>query len=235
MKPIAIEYRITPFNVATEIFNLSFDPHTLSLVNPVPLDPPSWTELGFHQCHHCPLLPSESPRCPLALHLVDIVRRFKDVSSFDKTLLTVISEERVISQKTTAQRAISSLIGLISAASGCPHTIYFRPMARFHLPLASEAETIYRASSMYMLAQYFRQNADKAPEFNLQGLKQIYANTGIVNFTIAQRLRAASDTDSAVNAIVLLDMFVKTVPYAIEESLESMRHLFEPYCHDAPC
>ncbi|HQP31395.1 MAG TPA: hypothetical protein PLB81_08700 [Deltaproteobacteria bacterium] len=229
MKPIAIEYRITPVDAATEIFNLSFDPHTLDLVNAVPDNPPSWTDLDFHQCHHCPLVPSQTPRCPLALRLVDIVRRFKGLSSFDKTLLTVITEERVISQKTTAQRSISSLIGLISATSGCPHTIFFRPMARFHLPLASEAETIYRASSMYMLAQYFRRNTDKTPEFNLQGLKQIYANTGIVNFTIAQRLRAASDTDSAVNAIVLLDMFVKTVPYAIEESLEGMRHLFAPY------
>jgi len=228
--PIAIEYRITPVDAPTEVFNLLLDPHTLNLVNEVPDDPPAWTELAFHQCHHCPLVPSQSPRCPLALRLVDIVRRFKGLSSFDKTLLTVITDERVISQKTTAQRAISSLIGLISATCGCPHTIYFRPMARFHLPLASEAETIYRASSMYMLAQYFRQNADQSPEFNLQGLKQIYANTGIVNFTIAQRLRAASDTDSAVNAIVLLDMFVKTVPYAIEESLEGIRNLFAPYC-----
>jgi len=233
-QPIAIEYRITPIDAATEIFNLTFDPHTLELVDAVPDDPPSWTELGYHQCHHCPLVPSQSPRCPLALRLVDIVRRFKGLSSFDKTLLTVITDERVISQKTTAQRAISSLIGLISATSGCPHTRYFRPMARFHLPLASEVETIYRASSMYMLAQYFRQNAQKSPEFNLQGLKQIYTDTGIVNYTIAQRLRAASDTDSAVNAIVLLDMFVKTVPYAIEESLDGMRHLFAPYFQDKP-
>jgi hypothetical protein len=231
---IAIEYRITPVDAATEIFDLFFDPHTLALVNKVPEDLPSWTELGFHQCHHCPLVASESPRCPLAVRLVDIVRRFKGLSSFDKTLLTVITEERIISQKTTAQRAISSLIGLISATSGCPHTAYFRPMARFHLPLASDAETIYRASSMYMLAQYFRGNAELPPELYLQGLKQIYADTGIVNYTISQRLRAASDTDSAVNAIVLLDMFVKTVPYAIEESLESMRHLFRPYFKDKP-
>jgi hypothetical protein len=30
-----------------------------------------------------------------------------------------------------------------------------KPMARFHLPLASEEETIYRATTMYLLAQYF--------------------------------------------------------------------------------
>jgi hypothetical protein len=234
MDTIAIEYRITPIDGATEVFNLFFDPLTLALANPIPDDLPPWTELAYYQCHHCPLKPADSPRCPLAVHLVDIVRRFQGLSSYDKTLLTVITEERIISQRTSAQRAISSLIGLISAASGCPHTIYFRPMARFHLPLASEAETIYRASSMFMLSQYFRQKAGRDPEFDLHGLKKIYENTGIVNYTFAQRLRAASDTDSAVNAIVLLDMFVKTVPYAIEDSLESMRTLFAPYFQDKP-
>ena len=34
--------------------------------------------------------------------------------------------------------------GLIMATAGCPWTDRLRPMARFHLPFATEAETVYR-------------------------------------------------------------------------------------------
>jgi len=43
------------------------------------------------------------------------------------------------------------------------------------------------------------------------------------------RLRSASEKDSAANALVLLDLFAKAVPYAIEDSLEEVRYLFAPY------
>ena len=50
-----------------------------------------------------------------------------------------------------------------------------------------------------------------------------------MNFAFAQRLREACQKDSMVNAIILLDMFAKSMPWAIEESLEEIRHLFQPY------
>jgi hypothetical protein len=46
---------------------------------------------------------------------------------------------------------------------------------------------------------------------------------------MAERLRVASSKDSAVNAIVLLDLFAKALPYSIEESLEELRYLFGIY------
>jgi hypothetical protein len=42
-------------------------------------------------------------------------------------------------------------------------------------------------------------------------------------------LRAATEKDSSLNAIVMLDMFAKSISYAIEESLEQIRHLFSPF------
>jgi hypothetical protein len=123
-------------------------------------------------------------------------------------------------------------MGLVIATSGCPYTVYLKPMARFHLPLAGEEETIYRAASMYLLAQYFRRGAGMPEDGSLAGLKQIYRDLQVVNTAMAERLRAVAEQDSAVNALVLLDLFAKTVPYSIEDFLADVRYLFEPYLSD---
>ena len=49
----------------------------------------------------------------------------------------------------------------------------------------------------------------------------------IVNTTIARRLRAASKTDSPVNAIILLDVFTHVLPLSIENYLQEIKHLFD--------
>jgi hypothetical protein len=121
------------------------------------------------------------------------------------------------------------MMGLVIATSGCPHAAFFRPMARFHLPLASKEETIFRATSMYLLAQYFLKKAGRAADFDLAGLIKIYDNMQIINNSIVERLRAATTTDSSVNAIVILDNYAKSLPFAIEKSLEDIRYLFSPF------
>jgi len=102
-------------------------------------------------------------------------------------------------------------------------------MARYHLPLANDHETIYRAASMYLLAQYFLKKEGKPVDFELEGLKEIYHNIQLVNYTIAERLRVASKTDSVLNAIVELDMYAQTLSFVIEESLEELHSLFAAY------
>jgi hypothetical protein len=229
MQTFSIQYCFAPEKGCKEIFNLKIDAQDLSLLADIPKTLPAWTELNFHQCPHCPLKNPPHLRCPLAAHLVDVVSRFEDLVSYDNIELTVITQERTISQFTTAQRAISSLMGLISATSGCPHTVFFRPMARYHLPLASEDETIYRATSMYLLAQYFKKKEGLDPDIEFNGLKEFYKKIEVVNETMAKRLKAASDTDSTVNAIIILDMYAKVVPFGIKDSLEGIRHLFNHY------
>ena len=59
---------------------------------------------------------------------------------------------------------MSSVLGLIMATAGCPWTDRFRPMARFHLPFASEAETVYRSVCMFLLARELA-GADQRPRF----------------------------------------------------------------------
>ena len=59
--------------------------------------------------------------------------------------------------------------------------------------------------------------------------KEIYKNIQKVNMTISERIRASTVTDSSVNAIVLLDMYAKAVPYIIKDHLEDIRYLFSPF------
>lgn len=229
MTPLTIKYIFRFPNRDEEEFLLQFDPVSLALLHEPPVSPPPWTRLVFQQCPHCPLTADISPDCPLAVSIADLMQRCEGVISHDQVHLTVITEERTILKNTTAQRAISSLLGLIIATCDCPHTTFLRPMARFHLPLASAEETIYRATSMYFLAQYFKQKKRMMVDFNLEELIKLYENIQKVNSSIARRIRHASTTDSSINAIVLLDVHAKAMPFVIDESLEEIRYLFEPF------
>ena len=102
-------------------------------------------------------------------------------------------------------------------------------MARFHLPFASEEETIWRAVSTYLLAQYFLSKKGHSIDIDLNGLAKIYDDIEKLNIAMANRLRAASKYDSAVNAIIHLDVFAKYLTPAIEESLAKLRPIFEPF------
>lgn len=190
---------------------------------------PEWTDLEFHKCPHCPLDHKKVKNCPLAASLVNMVRYFDGLKSFEKVHLQVIMEGKTISQDSTVQKAVSAMMGLVSAVSGCPHLAFFKPMAYFHLPLADKENTIYRAASMYMLAQYFLAKDGKKHEVDLKGLNKIYKNISIVNSSMADRLREASETDSAINAIVTLDIYAKTAPFYIDSSLKHLKNLFSSY------
>lgn len=229
MQNTLIQYHFRSTGDFREAFVFELAAADLRLISHMPVRPPAWTELGFHQCPNCPLDMAAHPFCPLAVNLVNIVNRMESLISYDEIRVDVITAERIISQVTTAQIGISSMLGLVIATSGCPHAAFFRPMARFHLPLASKEETIFRATSMYLLAQYFVKKEGRTADLELEGLTRIYDNMQIVNIAIVERLREATRTDSSINAIVILDTFAKSLPFAIEKSLNEIRHLFAPF------
>ncbi len=229
MNAIVIQYCFRFPDNSSENFKLELDRHNIELTGNIPEFLPIWTRLDFHQCPHCPLDVAIHPYCPLAANIVNIVQRFDGLISYDQIRVDVITEERRISQHTTVQKGISSMMGLIIATCGCPHTAFFKAMGRFHLPLASNEETVFRATSMYLLAQYFLKRDGRPADLELEGLTRIYRDIQVVNAAIANRLRSTSMSDSSINAIVILDNFAKNLPYAIEKSLKDLRHLFLPF------
>jgi len=233
METINIRYIFTLPDSTKEIFNLQLDAKTLKLQGSIIKlqgsiieNLPFWTRLDFHQCPHCPLTIDLYPNCPLSVNLVNIVERLGVLISYDKIHVEVSTQERIVSRSTTAQEGISSLMGLVIAVSECPHTDFFKPMARFHLPFANEEETIWRATSTYLLAQYFLIIKGHQSDLELDGLSRIYDNIEKLNASIVKRLRTAGKKDSTINALVRLDVFAKYITPGVDESLEKIRHIF---------
>ena len=144
-------------------FNLSLDPGNFQIQPGFKGELPHWTLLEFHKCRNCPLEPGTVARCPAAVSMAGIVECFDEVVACGRATVIATTCERRVSAETTIQGGISSLVGLLMATSGCPLTSFFKPMARFHLPFASTQETLWRAASAYLLAQYFKYREGKIP------------------------------------------------------------------------
>lgn len=188
---------------------------------------PDWSRLEYNQCINCTLTSEDYLYCPLAVNLVPIVYWCKDLASYDAVDLTVTSVEREVHVRTSLQRAISSLLGLLMSSSACPKMKFLRPLARFHLPLATHEETIYRAASATLLKEYFKHGEKDKNADPLNDLKQQYSELQDLNRFVAERIRGAINRDAAVNAIVLLDVLSKKVSFSIDDSLHQIRYLFE--------
>lgn len=231
---LTIQYRFDLADGSRELFDLRLNLEKIELIDADRHGMPSWAKLAFHQCPNCPFGVDSLEYCPVAANISPFIAPFEKLLSYDQVRLTVTMPERCIFKETSAQRALSSLLGLAIAASGCPHTNFLKPMARFHQPMASEEETIFRATSTYMLAQYFRKKSGQDADFGLEGLTGIFEELQILNTGMAKRLRAASQTDSSVNAIIQLDMYAKAMPYVIKQALDEIRYLFIPFLQDTP-
>jgi hypothetical protein len=225
--PFTIRYDLALPGGHVQSFEVRLDPVTLQNLAQPPTTPPEWTRLSYQQCGNCPLKEEDSPHCPNALHLAELVARFADVFSYEKVNARVVVPERAyVNEEVPIQAALSGLIGIYMVTSGCPVLGRLRPMVRFHLPFAGELETITRAVSMYLLEQYVRAARGETPDWSLGGLVSVYEAAGEVNVAFAKRLRAAAPKDANVNALIRLDTYARAMPYTIESQLEELGFLF---------
>jgi hypothetical protein len=222
-EPLRIRYRFDLPDGSQKTLDLAFDAADFRLANAPPADPPFWTELKFSQCANCPLSASEHRHCPAALQMAPAVESLKALVSFDTVGVTVIQAERSVHAETSAQHALSSVLGLIMATAGCPWTDRLRPMARFHLPFANDAETVYRSVCMFLMA---RELVGAGSGRGFSTLEELYRNLHVVNRDMSRRLGAATRTDPARNAMALLDSYTTLLPAALESSLEELKPLF---------
>jgi len=224
-----IEYQ---FNLSEEqelSFKLRLDPTTLQLLIRPKKTFPNWTKLAFHKCPNCSLDEAKHPHCPLAISLIEPAEAFHGVISHTPARITVKTPERTMGRRATVQEGLSGLMGLLMSTSGCPHTRFFRPMARFHLPFATTEETLYRVSTMYLFAQLMRSEKGLEADWSLNGLKPIYEDLRVLNSAMAKRLASAGEIEGALNAVVILDQFAATFAYSLDDPLTMFAGLFEGY------
>jgi hypothetical protein len=229
MEQIKYQYKFTFSDGHSETFPIVLDGTTLEPQEPLPLKLPEWTRLRFEKCDNCTLDPLEHAYCPLAARLEPVLNKMVKVLSHEDVEVEVLLDERTVTRSCTAQEGLSALMGVITATCGCPNTSFFKPMARFHLPFANTEETFYRATSMYMLGQYYRWHNDKGFDMDMKGLLNFYKGVSKVNRGISNRIKAEQREDGAINALVLLDMFAMTIPESLDDILEKMEPLFKPY------
>ena len=210
-------------------FSIEIDQTDETFISPNRVALPFWAELDYQQCENCPLSKQQTSFCPVAANLLPFIKWCGALSSYETVQIEVTTLERTISGNTTVQRALSSILGLIMATSPCPHVEFLKPMAHFHLPLATPDETIYRTTSMFLLAQYFLHKDGLNATLELDKLTEKYQQVQIVNRALARRFKAAISEDATVNAIILLDLLSKSVTWSIEDGLEELRYLFKPY------
>lgn len=208
-------------------FRVNFDNRSLRSSLENENNYPDWTRLEYNQCENCPLTSEDFIYCPLAVNLVPIIYWCKDLVSYDEVDLIIASAEREVHARTSLQQAVSSLLGLLMSSSACPKMKFLRPLARFHLPLATHEETIFRAVSAMFLKKYFDRGGNINDQDSLAELKENYHELESLNYFIAERIRGAIKRDAAINAIVLLDVLSKRVSFSIDDSLQQIRYLFE--------
>ena len=231
--PFGIRYSFTLRDGSIKKFDVALDAESLRLIPKKRKSYPQWTALSHHQCPNCPLKESTHPRCPIAANLVDVVRFFKDSISWEEADIEITTEARQYRKHTTLQRGISSLIGIYMVTSGCPIMDKLKPMVKTHLPFATPQETMYRAISMYLLAQYFLYRKGRTPDWKLEKLLKTYEAIRIVNRKFTERLGSTGIQDASLNAVIRLNVFADLATLALEEKgLDDIERLFQAYLDD---
>jgi hypothetical protein len=121
-------------------------------------------------------------------------------------------------------------MGLYMVTSGCPIMDKLRPMVYTHLPFSSLEETLYRAASMYLFAQYFRQQEGKRPDWKLEDFAKIYEDIATVNQSFTKRLLSINPRDASLNGLVGLDCFASVAAFSTAaETVQEFESLFGAY------
>ncbi len=224
---IAIEYAFELQGGEKFEYLLELDPKSLGLIGKGD-QPPKWAALDVGQCSCCPLVSKSSPNCPIAVNLATLLDYFKDVKSFVETDIVVRTKERTYVKKTSLQKGLFSIFGVIMATSGCPSMDFLKPMARFHLPFATKEETIVRSVSIYLLRQYFVHMQGNTPDLALNDLDERYKKIHLLNKGFVQRIeQIKKNGDVDRNSIVILDCFSQTLSMSISENLTDIAYLFQ--------
>lgn len=229
-KSIWFHYQLLSEGKTVKEFKITIDPETMLAIIPHRDQYPDWTKLTCHQCPGCPFTPEQMPYCPNATNLIEIIESFRNDISYEEVDVIVDTPERRYQKRSPAQRVVSSIIGILMAASKCTIFDALKPMMRFHLPFSSTEETMYRVFSTYLLGQYLRQNQGLTPDWTIDRLMQDYAKITLVNEAFHKRLCELQICDASLNAVVILSNFANFVPMTKEDTdFVNLKKVYQSY------
>ncbi|MCP3925651.1 MAG: hypothetical protein GY714_24045 [Desulfobacterales bacterium] len=222
-----IKYEFNFKEIEQKVYEIIINTRDMNIVYPEMKNKPDWTKLEYEQCKCCPYTQDKVPYCPIAVNIAELVSEFKDIVSFEDCVVKCTTNERTYLKKVDVQDGLYSILGLINATSACSVINIFKPMARFHLPFSTVEETIVRATSFYLLRQYFKSKKGGKPDFDLKDLENYYGKIQILNEGLLARIDKISKTDADKNAMVILHSLSQMFSFSIDDSLSSVEFLFE--------
>lgn len=210
-----------------KVFKILIDPETLTVVRRSGGPLPEWAAMDNFKCELCPIDRGKTHYCPVAVNLIDIIKFFSDIPSYEEVVLEVTTNERTYVKNTSVQVGVGGILGILMPSSGCPTLGKLKPLVRFHLPFASIQETEFRVYSMYLLAQYLKMRKGKTPDWQMKDLKKVYEDIEKLNLNIAQKIADLEAMDTSINAVVVLNNFANTITFSLDEDdLSSIENLF---------
>lgn len=198
-------------------FILNFDSESFNLQTQNIEPYPRWTYLGYYKCPICPLKEEETKYCPTAVGLVPLINTFSSFISYENVELIVETPQRIYIKNTTVQKGLSSLIGLYMTTTNCPILSKLKPLARFHLPVATTEETFFRVVSMFLIQQYLLLQQGEKPDWSLENLTRLYNDIKIVNKSFCERISGVIEKDASVNALIILHCFAEWIYLTIKK------------------
>jgi hypothetical protein len=229
-KLLVYSYRFKFKDNKEETFQVTLDPETLTVIKNDSEPFPDWASFDNFQCDICPIENKSNGFCPVAINLIDIIKFFSNIHSYEEIELEVTTPERTYSKETTVQVGVGGILGILMPSSGCPTFGKLKPLVRFHLPFASLQETEFRVYSMYLLAQYVRMKKGQSADWDMKGLKQVYEDIQKLNVNIAQKIADLEAQDASINAVVVLNNFADTISFSLDEDdLSNIETLFNDY------
>lgn len=189
---------------------------------------PEWLQLTHFRCPHCPILDERRHTCPAALAIRPVVKGFAKCISWETVQVTVNLNQLTTTACVPTQNAVRSLVGLLLARSACPVMARLRPMSHFHVPFGSSEHTSFRFLGMHFITQYLRKLDGEEPDWELEELLELLRSVRLVNRSLADRIRAATEGDATVNSLVILDALADAAELRVERNLTKLRSHFLP-------
>ena len=208
---------------------LEVDESTDTSPEPVDVVIPDWVRLDKFRCRGCALPVGSRRTCPAAQALLPVVETFRNHVSYEPVRVQVQTDRLSFEATLPAPDAARSVFGQLLALCACPVLRQLRPLAFYHLPFATRQHTAFRFLGSYLIGQVLRRQQGLPADWDLGGLLRLVDELHEVNSCLADRIRAASEQDAAVNSVIYLDAFAHGVEFDIEQGLIQLQPLFAAY------
>jgi hypothetical protein len=143
----------------------------------------------------------------VAKNLVQPLKMFKDVASYQSIELTVRHDATKYSEELQSQEAIETLLELVMIASKFPHMDFLKPSILEYVPFQKEHEFVLKCLKSYFLQHYMTRGEDE--EASIEALSESFQQLKMVNRGILKRIKELESEDTRRNAIVFYDSIIQ--------------------------